>query len=381
VNLPAASGRSDINHEIVPEDNRYLIVHEGSGFGPGDGQSSQVIRDFITNRTDQGRANSERLHAIWVCIPTSDATSGSIGEGFEDILNLRRVPVIVAFTKFDQVVRIEGGSSERTSARARVEHACRSIFRKEPRDVPAEIVSVKPQFSDLIDNLVVTTDRFITGSRTRAASTSARSSAHGAKPRITPVPLMWSAALRVHQDIFIQASIEVGRSRYWRGLWSSLDFADQPLKDCVNVIHTDIVEIWNLKDRDKHLSDPVFKEKMSHVVQDLAGSAASVPSSDFAEWVYDVYRGSQENVRCVMGYIVDLTVILDDIFRTAAGNVTANDVRSAVDRHVNSGRRDRIHRDIQSFVTETFAIRFTVPQRDLVLEKIIDLIRQYCVPG
>jgi len=82
-----------------------------------------------------------------------------------------------------------------------------------------------------------------------------------------------------------------------------------------------------------------------------------------------------------MGYIVDLTVILDDIFRTASGNVTANDVQSAVDRHVNSGRRDRIHRDIQSFVTETFAIRFTVPQRDLVLEKIVDLIRQYCVPG
>ena len=82
-----------------------------------------------------------------------------------------------------------------------------------------------------------------------------------------------------------------------------------------------------------------------------------------------------------MGYIADLTVMLDDIFRTAPGNVTANDVQSAVDRHINSGRKDRIHRDIHSFVAETFAIRFTVPQRDLVLEKIIDLIRQYCVPA
>ena len=36
---------------------------------------------------------------------------------------------------------------------------------------------------------------------------------------------------------------------YWRSLWSSLDFADQPLKNCVNVIHIDIVEIWNLYDR------------------------------------------------------------------------------------------------------------------------------------
>jgi hypothetical protein len=51
------------------------------------------------------------------------------------------VPVIVAFTKFDEVVAIEGGSSARTNARARYEQACRSLFRREPRDVPAEIVS------------------------------------------------------------------------------------------------------------------------------------------------------------------------------------------------------------------------------------------------
>ena len=89
---------------------------------------------------------------------------------------------------------------------------------------------------------------------------------------------------------------------------------------------------------------------------------------------------SQENVRCVMGYIVDLTVILDGIFRLGGGRVSVNEAQTAMDRHLSSGRRDSIHRDINSFVTETFAIRFTVPQRDLVLEKIIDLIRQYCVP-
>jgi hypothetical protein len=36
---------------------------------------------------------------------------------------------------------------------------------------------------------------------------------------------------------------------YWRGLWSNLDFADQTLKDCVSIIHDDIVEIWNLNDK------------------------------------------------------------------------------------------------------------------------------------
>ena len=83
-----------------------------------------------------------------------------------------------------------------------------------------------------------------------------------------------------------------------------------------------------------------------------------------------------------MGYIVNLTVILDGIFRTTCGNlnVTENAALRAMGTHVRSGRRDSIHRDIRSFVTETISIRFAVPQKDLVLEKIIDLIRQYCAP-
>jgi len=51
------------------------------------------------------------------------------------------VPVVVAFTKFDHIVEIEGGTSARNKARTRFEQSCRSLFRKEPSDVPAEIVS------------------------------------------------------------------------------------------------------------------------------------------------------------------------------------------------------------------------------------------------
>ena len=78
-----------------------------------------------------------------------------------------------------------------------------------------------------------------------------------------------------------------------------------------------------------------------------------------------------------MGYVIDLTVILDDVFRSTGGNVSTNDAQTAMDGHISSGRRDWIHRDIRKFVTETFAIRSQVP-RDLVLEKIIELIKQYC---
>ena len=85
-----------------------------------------------------------------------------------------------------------------------------------------------------------------------------------------------------------------------------------------------------------------------------------------------------------MGYIVNLTVILDDVFRTTGGDVTENAALTVMDTHVRSGRRDRIHRDIRSFVTETFSIWFKFAleeKKDLVFEKITYLIRQYCAPS
>jgi hypothetical protein len=61
------------------------------------------------------------------------------------------VPVIVAFTKFELLVSrllIDSGSGDtphreraRNDAYAQCEQLCRSLFGREPRDVPAEIIS------------------------------------------------------------------------------------------------------------------------------------------------------------------------------------------------------------------------------------------------
>ena len=67
------------------------------------------------------------------------------------------------------------------------------------------LFAVTPQYGALINNLIVTTDQFIVGSRVAPSS---RSSSQGAKPRIAPAPLAWSVALRASRDIAIQASIE-----------------------------------------------------------------------------------------------------------------------------------------------------------------------------
>jgi hypothetical protein len=41
------------------------------------------------------------------------------------------------------------------------------------------------------------------------------------------------------------------RIGYWRRLWSSDDFVGQPLANCIEIIHADIVGTWNLPDKDK----------------------------------------------------------------------------------------------------------------------------------
>lgn len=71
-----------------------------------------------------------------------------------------------------------------------------------------------------------------------------------------------------------------------------MDFADHTLKSCVNVIHDDLVEIWNLNDKARvgfpsiccagclwelqYLSSDRFKAKMSYLVKDLVGSDSLV---------------------------------------------------------------------------------------------------------
>ena len=82
-----------------------------------------------------------------------------------------------------------------------------------------------------------------------------------------------------------------------------------------------------------------------------------------------------------MGYIVNLMVILDAIFgfSTASGDISRKDILRVMEGHITSGYKNKIHRDIREFVT-TFADKFSVLPKDLILERVIDLIQKFCVP-
>ena len=55
---------------------------------------------------------------------------------------------------------------------------------------------------------------------------------------------------------------------YWCLLGSSDDFAGQTLADCAEVIHADIVDVWNLPDEDKVC--PFFPSWLFYLLKDIS---------------------------------------------------------------------------------------------------------------
>ena len=76
-----------------------------------------------------------------------------------------------------------------------------------------------------------------------------------------------------------------------------------------------------------------------------------------------------------MTYIVDLTVILHRLFLSTR-RVYTKEVQSAVKDYAESSSRMQIHEDIRSYITSTQTYLSSYQDRDLAMEKIIDLIEQ-----
>jgi hypothetical protein len=75
-----------------------------------------------------------------------------------------------------------------------------------------------------------------------------------------------------------------------------------------------------------------------------------------------------------MGYIVNVTVILNDISRTADSSVTESPALKVMDVHVRSSRRDGAQGYAQLCYGD-ICDRFANPQKDLVL--VINSVGQY----
>jgi len=230
------------------------------------------------------------------------------------------------------------------------------------------------------------------------------------------VSLTWAVAQRANVDLNIEASIAIGGRSYWRGLASSIHFWGKTLKECLEAIHDNIVTVWNFLDPKLYLARESFKAKMAGSVEDLKDNSAPNPNTALsygsaamsavsgvvgglsgpaapvvipivvtavlAKWLYDVYQQTPGIIRVLMGYIVDLTAVLECLFSliqsqggTGPRAVTLKLIDLTLEAYSDSEKKAQCHHKIKTFVENTNI--FQPGHRDSVFEEVAELIRTH----
>jgi len=222
-------------------------------------------------------------------------------------------------------------------------------------------------------------------------------------------------AQRASAEAKIISSIEVGMKQYWQGLASSASFSGSTLEQCLATIHIDITSCWNFNDPDNLLNGDDFQKKIKILAQLVTPDVSQLPSwfdnlnnihniigvasvlaaaaapavaaiglsAMFINWVTGVYRKTPEALRCLMGYIVDLTLVMDQLFLDTLPvepprRVTVEHIDMALENY-KASEAAKVHHDIREYANQaTFA---KILQSNKAQDKVIQLIQQHRAGG
>ncbi|KAF8523355.1 hypothetical protein BU17DRAFT_86101 [Hysterangium stoloniferum] len=401
-------GQANIHTAFRHSSNTRFILHDSQGFEPGDDTKLNIVKHFIEKLTEEEVPDKDKLHVIWICISVPRAGDRVIETGVQEVFSLaqkRKLPAIIIFTKFDMLVTI--AMSEEKDAVAslskkemwrhiedKAKEAFESLCVRPWRDVVGRVplmVSTRQKYQNTIQAVIQATDEEIQQRTSNFSHTE-------------PHSLNFTAAQRLNTDMKIDASIDIGRFKYWSGLLSKTDFSGKQLKQCLDVIHRDIVAVWNIRNSNFLASDK-FKAKMIVLVDDLvsnpntpiigqeltlatvaalAGAATTAAGIAIIaagvvlrllKWIYDVYDNTAGSVACVMGYIADLTIVMHRL--SSAGDVSEQTVESILVDYAKSSQISQVHNDIRKFIKDSFPFPFQ--DNDYIINEIIRLIEQHRV--
>ncbi|KAJ7455482.1 hypothetical protein FB451DRAFT_642628 [Mycena latifolia] len=93
-------GQHDISHELVFSNHTGYFFHDTRGFESGGTNEIQIVKDFICDCSTR-RSLSERLHAIWYCIPMDNRRPELDIIPYRHLSLPGNVPVIAVFTKYE----------------------------------------------------------------------------------------------------------------------------------------------------------------------------------------------------------------------------------------------------------------------------------------
>ncbi|KAJ7264102.1 hypothetical protein B0H12DRAFT_1230840 [Mycena haematopus] len=392
-------GVHDIDKPFSFPQNDRIIIHDSQGFEPGEEGNIQTVSDFIDRRSKMP-ALADQLHAIWVCAEIPFAGGRLFERGVERILTEYRgtLPIIVVFTKLD-VLRTDRGDKLEKQLESRGQEMDDDEFEAELDDIVDATVQdlcVKPLCA-----LILEPPKWVATSTTDHRYKSTIADLVKLALDLTKIENVWiemAIAQRSNAQASIDASIRVGRKRYWRGLISDI-FLGFTMRSVLEVLQKDIVNVWNMHDPEKHLQKPEFLALLSALVEDLSDEARNkYPWTEkavqsiienpaaiivagptavvvlFAEWVRGTYRKTKSSVRCLIAFIVDLTLTMDTLFYLVLSRgqipIKIALINSAL--RIYNRRKAPVHASIKAWVDGWGT--FGHLDADIVIKKIADII-------
>ncbi|KAG1812277.1 hypothetical protein EV424DRAFT_1646164 [Suillus variegatus] len=399
---------ASIEHEFVSPQNDRVVLHHSEGFELGEEDNLNLVQDFIYRRSAMPDLK-DQLHAVWLCleIPRGGRLLEMGTEKFLRWKTLGNVPVVVVLTKYDMLIeRIErtlGGSSlsyddhkelAKKNAEDELQDTCIGPLKQfAGPDIPHATISTKEDYEETLAHLIQITENCV------------------GQHSMPEAAVMLSIAQRVDPGLKINASIEVGKQKYWKALTSCPAFQNRRMWDCLYVLHTDIANVWNFCDPHHYLYSQEFRELMMNMVDQLevgptanptettafglsmvgsiagivsalAGPAAPIvvpiaASAVFSVWPYDVYQISHAVLERFMAYIIHLTFVLQTLdLMSGSWQITRRSIKLAVTSYLASPMSE----DVLTWIQDYGRQLTTLDRADHdTLEKIVEVIQFYTI--
>ncbi|KAI3600392.1 hypothetical protein WG66_001717 [Moniliophthora roreri] len=395
-------GEADINRSYKSDTNPRFILHDSKGFEPGSEDTWDTVEKFIRDRSSTEQPLKERVHTIWLCIQTPRIGSRLFETGDQKLVSLAgelQIPVIIVFTKYDLLYNEKSKQRRKEpldTRRKNAEKDAAADLRKRVHEYPDfdfksviwVPVSTDPKYRNAQEDGLQMLRELTSVTRDRLRDIEG------------DLLVLWATAQQINAQQKVNYSVNVGFRKYWVDLGASTIFEGLVLWDCISRIHRDILVVWNFHDPDQLLSGPGFCDDMVKLIEPLLTppepysntlsqtsdlvSIGSTIAATFGQvlagagiaafavrFLYGKYQRSPLIALCLGAYIVDLTLILHNLFITMLTQEPPRPVSEVLlyDTFQNYKVSDasRVHGLVRDIVDQRRTLR---PE-----EKIADLIR------
>ncbi|KAJ7189754.1 hypothetical protein GGX14DRAFT_701962 [Mycena pura] len=397
----------DLNNGLRSMQNPRFTIHEFTAYHPQELQNPERENSFLRLYKGDNIPLKDQLHAVWICIPVPSADLNKFHAAVEALLKLTKVPAVVVFTCFDLLTRerdLEISDSDDVDmeklylerANAKFKEICVNPLTQINPNLPYTRTSglrkdtISNQEKAVLATLVQTTRDLIEQHIERQ---------------------LWTASVTNHGKF--NTSVKIGMKRYYSGLASSANFSLVKLDRCLEKSHRQITRSWEFDDPYVRLNHRDFMHEIRDLAQAVSTDAVEETSSYeylerfqvlvalvlgttvaatvgpvaagmglllwFIQKIARVYYTMPETLRCFMEYIVDLTLVLDQLSHIVLSRppraLTKEDVETAVARYQNSTAAAQVHSELQTYAD--CATLAQILQRNRAEEKMTELVTKY----